>query len=174
MLLRIQQSCSRLPKSFSDSSMSGPLPDLSPVEHVWNQLKRQMPSCHSVHDLEFAVQDFEGRIGAFTTGSPHTNTIVITAQIESGFVAKDDQVPFRCSPVSSCVLPLQMVESMGGHQGESTRNGCPDPKCPSARHLRMVREDPWVPGEGATCAWIAADEAVGCTRAFVMMWETSR
>ncbi|GFV47336.1 transposable element Tcb2 transposase [Trichonephila clavipes] len=30
---------------------------LSPVEHVWDQLKRQMPSCHSVHDLELAVQD---------------------------------------------------------------------------------------------------------------------
>ncbi|GFS86070.1 HTH_Tnp_Tc3_2 domain-containing protein [Trichonephila clavipes] len=40
-----------------DSSMAGPLPDLSPVEHVWDQLKRQMPSCHSVHDLELAVQD---------------------------------------------------------------------------------------------------------------------
>ncbi|GFX18219.1 transposable element Tcb2 transposase [Trichonephila clavipes] len=32
-------------------------PDLSPVEHVWDQLKRQMSSCHSVHDLELAVQD---------------------------------------------------------------------------------------------------------------------
>ncbi|GFW57898.1 transposable element Tcb2 transposase [Trichonephila clavipes] len=32
-------------------------PNLSPVEHVWDQLKRQMPSCHSVHDLELAVQD---------------------------------------------------------------------------------------------------------------------
>ncbi|GFV72178.1 transposable element Tcb2 transposase [Trichonephila clavipes] len=32
-------------------------PNLSPVEHVWDQLKRQMPSCHYVHDLEFAVQD---------------------------------------------------------------------------------------------------------------------
>ncbi|GFW64042.1 transposable element Tcb2 transposase [Trichonephila clavipes] len=32
-------------------------PYLSPVEHMWDQLKRQMPSCHSVHDLEFAVQD---------------------------------------------------------------------------------------------------------------------
>ncbi|GFV39362.1 DDE_3 domain-containing protein [Trichonephila clavipes] len=32
-------------------------PDLSPVEHVWDQLKRKMPSCHSVHDLELAVQD---------------------------------------------------------------------------------------------------------------------
>ncbi|GFW65550.1 DDE_3 domain-containing protein [Trichonephila clavipes] len=32
-------------------------PDLTPVEHVWDQLKRQMPLCHSVHDLEFAVQD---------------------------------------------------------------------------------------------------------------------
>ncbi|GFV50508.1 transposable element Tcb2 transposase [Trichonephila clavipes] len=25
--------------------------------HVWVQLKRQMPSCHSVYDLELAVQD---------------------------------------------------------------------------------------------------------------------
>ncbi|GFV73248.1 transposable element Tcb2 transposase [Trichonephila clavipes] len=32
-------------------------PDLSPVEHVWDQLKRQLPSCHSVYDLELAVQD---------------------------------------------------------------------------------------------------------------------
>ncbi|GFU44964.1 transposable element Tcb2 transposase [Trichonephila clavipes] len=32
-------------------------PDLSPVEHVWDQLKRQMPSCHSAHDLALAVQD---------------------------------------------------------------------------------------------------------------------
>ncbi|GFV37768.1 transposable element Tcb1 transposase [Trichonephila clavipes] len=32
-------------------------PDFSPVEHVWDQLKRQMPSCHSVHDLELAAQD---------------------------------------------------------------------------------------------------------------------
>ncbi|GFU87113.1 transposable element Tc1 transposase [Trichonephila clavipes] len=32
-------------------------PNLSPVEHVWDQLKRQMLSLHSVHDLELAVQD---------------------------------------------------------------------------------------------------------------------
>ncbi|GFX01816.1 transposable element Tc3 transposase [Trichonephila clavipes] len=32
-------------------------PDLSPVEQVWDQLKWQMPSCHSVHDLESAVLD---------------------------------------------------------------------------------------------------------------------
>ncbi|GFV55367.1 transposable element Tcb2 transposase [Trichonephila clavipes] len=32
-------------------------PDLSPVEHVLDRLKRQIPSCHSVYDLEFAVQD---------------------------------------------------------------------------------------------------------------------
>ncbi|GFT56410.1 transposable element Tc1 transposase [Trichonephila clavipes] len=32
-------------------------PDLSHVVHVWDQLKRQTLSCHSVHDLELAVHD---------------------------------------------------------------------------------------------------------------------
>ncbi|GFV93417.1 uncharacterized protein TNCV_1987331 [Trichonephila clavipes] len=51
----------------------------------------------------------------------------------------------------------------------STRNGCRDPKCPSARRLSMVRGDTGAPSEGATCAWMAADEAVGCKRAFRTM-----
>ncbi|GFV86763.1 uncharacterized protein TNCV_3964931 [Trichonephila clavipes] len=34
----------------------------------------------------------------------------------------------------------------------STRNRCRDPKCPSARCLRMVREDTGAPNEGVTCA----------------------
>ncbi|PRD31920.1 UNVERIFIED_CONTAM: hypothetical protein NCL1_22034 [Trichonephila clavipes] len=33
----------------------------------------------------------------------------------------------------------------------STLNGRRDPKCPSARCLRMVREDTGAPNEGATC-----------------------
>ncbi|GFW33510.1 transposable element Tcb2 transposase [Trichonephila clavipes] len=37
-------------------------PDLSSVEHVGDQLKRQMPSCHSVHDLELAVQDLSAHL----------------------------------------------------------------------------------------------------------------
>ncbi|GFV61369.1 transposable element Tcb2 transposase [Trichonephila clavipes] len=32
-------------------------PDLSPVVHVWDKLKEQMLSCHSVRDFELAVQD---------------------------------------------------------------------------------------------------------------------
>ncbi|GFX18790.1 uncharacterized protein TNCV_3019461 [Trichonephila clavipes] len=53
----------------------------------------------------------------------------------------------------------------------STRNGHRDPKCPSARRLQ---EDTGAPDEGATCAWMAADDAVGCTRAFLTMWRSSR
>ncbi|GFV52480.1 transposable element Tc1 transposase [Trichonephila clavipes] len=41
-------------------------PDLSPVEHVWDQLKRQTPSCHSAHDLELAVEDLWAHL-------PHDN-----------------------------------------------------------------------------------------------------
>ncbi|GFT36277.1 uncharacterized protein TNCV_3464501 [Trichonephila clavipes] len=55
----------------------------------------------------------------------------------------------------------------------STRNGHHDPKCPSVRHFRMVREDTGAPKEGAICAWMAANEAVGCTRAFLTMRRSS-
>ncbi|GFV20609.1 uncharacterized protein TNCV_776541 [Trichonephila clavipes] len=56
----------------------------------------------------------------------------------------------------------------------STCNGRGDPKCPSARHLRMVQEDTGALSEGSTCAWMAAVEKVGCTRAFLTMWRSSR
>ncbi|GFU14163.1 transposable element Tcb1 transposase [Trichonephila clavipes] len=42
-----------------------------------------------------------------------------------------------------------------------------------ARHLRMVREDTRAPSEGTACAWMAADEAVACTRVFLTMWRSS-
>ncbi|GFU12969.1 transposable element Tcb2 transposase [Trichonephila clavipes] len=45
------------PRHFQTLPWSARSPDLSPVEHVWDQLKLQMLSCHSVHDLELAVQD---------------------------------------------------------------------------------------------------------------------
>ncbi|GFY33784.1 uncharacterized protein TNCV_4594961 [Trichonephila clavipes] len=56
----------------------------------------------------------------------------------------------------------------------STCNGRHDPKCPSTRRLRMVREDTGAPKEGVTYAWMAAKEAVGCMRAFLTMWRSSR
>ncbi|GFS54875.1 uncharacterized protein TNCV_3576051 [Trichonephila clavipes] len=56
----------------------------------------------------------------------------------------------------------------------STRNGHRDNKRPSVRRLLMVREDTGAPNEDATCAWIAADEAVGCTRAFLTIWWSFR
>ncbi|GFU00245.1 uncharacterized protein TNCV_802041 [Trichonephila clavipes] len=52
-------------------------------------------------------------IEAFTTGSLHTNKIAITTEIESGFVAKDNLVPFCYSRVSLCAAPLQTEASIG-------------------------------------------------------------
>ncbi|GFY27083.1 uncharacterized protein TNCV_2067041 [Trichonephila clavipes] len=56
----------------------------------------------------------------------------------------------------------------------STRNRSRDPKFPSARCFRMVRDDTRAPSECATSDWMAADELVGCTRAFLTMWRSSR
>ncbi|GFS77668.1 uncharacterized protein TNCV_819611 [Trichonephila clavipes] len=52
--------------------------------------------------------------------------------------------------------------------------GVNDSTRPSARRLRMVQEDSGAPSEGATCAWMAANEAVGCTCAFLTMWRSSQ
>ncbi|GFX33607.1 transposable element Tcb2 transposase [Trichonephila clavipes] len=58
MLVRIQHKLLKTPYVYFRHFHGRPAHlDLSPVEHVWDQLKRQMPSCHSVHDLELAVLD---------------------------------------------------------------------------------------------------------------------
>ncbi|GFW34701.1 hypothetical protein TNCV_953291 [Trichonephila clavipes] len=58
ILVRIQQELLKTSlRHFQTLPRRARSSDLSPVEHVWDQLKRQMPSCHSVHDLELAVQD---------------------------------------------------------------------------------------------------------------------
>ncbi|GFT02584.1 hypothetical protein TNCV_1487821 [Trichonephila clavipes] len=57
MLVRIQQELRRLSTSFSDCFHGRPAPRFVACRAQWDQLKRQMPSCHSVHDLELAVQD---------------------------------------------------------------------------------------------------------------------
>ncbi|GFY02474.1 hypothetical protein TNCV_3503551 [Trichonephila clavipes] len=54
------------------------------------------------------------RIEAFSPAFLHANTIASIAEIETGFAAKDDMVPFRFSPVSSCVAPLQTEASLDG------------------------------------------------------------
>ncbi|GFV12895.1 hypothetical protein TNCV_2773931 [Trichonephila clavipes] len=57
---------------------------------------------------------------------------------------------------------------------DTTRNGYHDPKCLSARHFRMVREDTGTPIKGTTCARRVADEAVGCKLVFPLMRQSSR
>ncbi|GFV76720.1 uncharacterized protein TNCV_4729401 [Trichonephila clavipes] len=60
-------------------------------------------------------------------------------------------------------------EGVHGWASKAARVMGADPKCPSTRRLRMVREDTGAPSEGATCSRIAADEVVGSTRAFLTM-----
>ncbi|GFT46369.1 uncharacterized protein TNCV_3127161 [Trichonephila clavipes] len=89
--------------------------------------------------------------------------IVITGEIESEFVAKDDLVPFRCSPVSLFTAPLQTVASRVAHV-----------MCPAITNVLQPGAFIWFDSEGATCVWMAAFEAAGCTHAFLTMWWSSR
>ncbi|GFT09620.1 hypothetical protein TNCV_4947911 [Trichonephila clavipes] len=84
--------------------------------------------------------------------------------MESRFVTKDDLVPFRCSTIPSSATPV----SVGGAI-DSTRNGCHDTCCPSARRLEMVRKDTGAHSEGTVCVRTAANEAIGSTTACRMM-----
>ncbi|GFW39702.1 uncharacterized protein TNCV_3188731 [Trichonephila clavipes] len=101
------------------------------------------------------------------------NTIVITADIESGF-ASLKMTRFHSIAVQ---FPHAWHHSKRRRRcvgfKDSTCMGSRDPKCPPTRNLRMV-EDTGAPSEGATCAWMAADEAVSCTCAFRTMWRCSR
>ncbi|GFU86581.1 DDE_3 domain-containing protein [Trichonephila clavipes] len=47
-------------RRFQTIPWPAPFPDLSPLKYVWDQLKRQMLSCDSVHDLELVVSRFVG------------------------------------------------------------------------------------------------------------------
>ncbi|GFU79757.1 transposable element Tcb2 transposase [Trichonephila clavipes] len=47
-------------RHFQILAWPGRFPDLFPVEHVWDQLKRQIPSCHSVHDFRVGCSRFVG------------------------------------------------------------------------------------------------------------------
>ncbi|GFY25126.1 DDE_3 domain-containing protein [Trichonephila clavipes] len=58
---------------------------LSPIEHVWDQQKRQMPLCYSVHDLELAVQDLcthlpQDSIGCLSNSMPDRVAACIAAE----------------------------------------------------------------------------------------------
>ncbi|GFX51402.1 hypothetical protein TNCV_3103351 [Trichonephila clavipes] len=71
-------------------------------------------------------------------------------------------------PLRSSFLVLGRHDSKQMHRWVgvkgSTRDRCHDPTCPSTRHLRMVREDRRTHSKGATCASMAADETVGCSK----------
>ncbi|GFS52202.1 transposable element Tcb2 transposase [Trichonephila clavipes] len=61
MLVRIQQEFLKTSYVIFRLFYGQPAPPSS-VEHVWDQLKRQILSCHSVHDLELAVQDLRAHM----------------------------------------------------------------------------------------------------------------
>ncbi|GFW01461.1 transposable element Tc3 transposase [Trichonephila clavipes] len=107
-------------------------PDLNPIEHVWDMLGRRIAACQPaptcLPELKRALLDEWCNI-------PQDQIDNLMLSMPRRY----DLVPFHCSPVSSCAAPLQ-TEASRGAKG-SARNGRCDPKCPSLRRLRKVRED---------------------------------
>ncbi|GFV76400.1 uncharacterized protein TNCV_4546241 [Trichonephila clavipes] len=71
-----------------------------PSHHLWER-------CATVN---------KRRIEAFTTGSSYTDTMIITAEIESGFIVKEDLVLFR-----QFTLLLRGTTPNGGVDGQASR-----------------------------------------------------
>ncbi|GFV09215.1 DDE_3 domain-containing protein [Trichonephila clavipes] len=78
----------RVAKDFLRHFQTLPWPacssDFPHVEHVWDQLKRQMPSCHFVHDFELAVHDLwvhlpQGNIWCLINSMPDSEAAFIAA-----------------------------------------------------------------------------------------------
>ncbi|GFV28964.1 uncharacterized protein TNCV_619061 [Trichonephila clavipes] len=102
--------------------------------------------------------------------------IAITTDIESGFITKDVLVPFRCSLASFCAAPLQTEASMGG--GARTANvmgaAISNVLQPGAFVWFEKTQGPLMKVLPVPCAWMTANEAVSCTRAFFTLWLSSR
>ncbi|GFV70385.1 transposable element Tc3 transposase [Trichonephila clavipes] len=92
-------------------------PYLSPVEHVWGQLKRQMQSCHSVHDLELAVQDLwahlpQDNIRCLINSMPDVRRHVLQVEVVQRAI-EVAQYLCRCTPcIRLIVLFLRSSESL--------------------------------------------------------------
>ncbi|GFX22352.1 transposable element Tcb1 transposase [Trichonephila clavipes] len=107
----------------------------------------------------------ESKIETHTTGPLHTYMIVITAHIESGFVAEVGLKQF--------VVAVQFLRAQHHSKRRrrlldvngSTRNGGCDSNCPLAMSLAMVRTNTEVRSADAACLWTADNEAVGIMRA---------
>ncbi|GFT21757.1 transposable element Tc1 transposase [Trichonephila clavipes] len=115
----------RVPQDFLRHFETLPWParshDSSPVKHVWNQLKRQMPSCHSVHDLELAVQDLwahltQDNIRCLINSMLDRVAARIAATLELEVVQRAVEVAqylCRCTPcIRLIVLFLRSSESL--------------------------------------------------------------
>ncbi|GFY02999.1 uncharacterized protein TNCV_980041 [Trichonephila clavipes] len=74
--------------------------------------------------------------------------------------------------VLKAIAPHTITPAVGVVYGCKAKAGLR--RSPLARHILMVREDTRAPNEGATYAWMTADKVVGCTRAFLTMWWSSR
>ncbi|GFW49629.1 hypothetical protein TNCV_2844101 [Trichonephila clavipes] len=78
--------------------------------------------------------------------------------LDSSLKRRPGSIPLQSSFLVRGTIPNGGVD---GWASKSTHVlAAPQPKCPSAKRLRMV-QDTGAPNEGATCTWMVADKAIG-------------
>ncbi|GFV73404.1 uncharacterized protein TNCV_3389201 [Trichonephila clavipes] len=81
-------------------------------------------------------------------------------------------IPLQSSFLVRCTTPNGGVDGWASRAAHVMGAVIPNVLQPSA--FVWFEKTQGAPSEGATCAWIAADEEVGCSRAFLMKWRSSQ
>ncbi|GFV80745.1 hypothetical protein TNCV_4619061 [Trichonephila clavipes] len=100
--------------------------------------------------------------------------MVITTQVESELVAKNNLTLFDCSPKPSSVTLLQTEAMVRECRWGSIRNGCHDSNYSLARRLVMVLIHLEVRSEVAAWEWKGDNESVGAMRECRIMQRSSQ
>ncbi|GFW89056.1 transposable element Tcb1 transposase [Trichonephila clavipes] len=132
-------------------------PDLLPIENMWPMVAQQLTQIkpQRPHQINF------GNVWGISKREKFEDYLdPLDGCWLSGDVLDNKYFDYEYRDANLIVHYTTPNGGVGGCVIDSTRNGRRDTRCPSARHLAMVREDTGARSEGTTGVWTATNEAV--------------